>query len=140
MRSFLCCQKGHILLQTLIIMPILLAMLFLPFNFSVLQHKRSVLDDILDKALQRAAVEGGLTADVRQEILNDLEARGFDPLTAEIGPAVHSARRRGEIIEISIAVPGNAHSLKGVMAIGGAPPPAEWMLKASGSIMSEKLP
>lgn len=140
LRNFLSCRKGHILLQALIIMPLLVALLFLPFHFSVLQHKRSILNDVLDKALQQAAVAGGVTAAVREGILNDLAEKGFDPLLVEIEPDVYTPRWRGETIEITIAVPGNAASLRGVSAIGGAPPPEEWMLTASGSIMSEKLP
>lgn len=134
------CQKGHILLQALIIMPILVAMLFLPLNFSVVQHKRSVINEVLDKALQRAAVEGGMTTRVRQGILDDMQDRGFDPLQIVVEPAFFTEKLRGEIIDITISAPGNASSLKGVEAIGGSPPPDTWMITASGSVMSEKLP
>jgi len=140
LKNFCSCQKGHILLQAMIIMPILIVMLFLPLSFSVVQHKRSVLNDVLDKALQRAAVEGGVTAGVRLGILDDLQNRGFDPDQVEIEPAFYTEKLRGEIIDITIYAPGNAGALKGVGAIGGATPPDDWKLRAAGSIMSEKLP
>lgn len=134
------CQRGHILLQTLIIMPILVAMLFLPLCFSVVQHKRSVINDILDKSLQRAAVEGGLSAGIRQSILDDMQEKGFDPLQVVIEPAFFAETFRGEIIDLTISAPGNAGTLKGVEAIGASPPPDTWMITATGSIMSEKIP
>lgn len=134
------CQDGHILLQTIIIMPILIAMLFLPFSFSVVQHKRSVINDVLDKSLQRAAIEGGVTAGVKQIILNDLQAMGLDPNEVIIEPSHYTKRLRGEFIEITISVPGNASALKGVAAVGASPPPTNWRITAAGSIMSEKLP
>lgn len=140
LKKFYSCQKGHILLQALIIMPILVAMLFLPLNFSVVQHKRSVINDVLDKALQRAAVEGGITANVRQGILDDMQDRGFDLLQVFVEPAFYTEKLRGETIEITISAPGNASSLKGVEAIGSSPPSDTWMITATGSIMSEKLP
>lgn len=139
-KKFYDCQQGHILLQCLIIMPILVAMLFLPLSFSVVQHKRSVINDVLDKSLQSAAVEGGITAGVRQSILDDMQNSGFDRMQVVIEPVLYVEKNRGEIIELTISVPGNANVLKGIKAIGSSPPPDTWMITATGSIMSEKLP
>ncbi len=139
-RGFVRDKSGHILIQALIIIPIIYIALFLPFSFAVVQHKRSVLDDVLDYSLQRAAVEGGLTTRLRQELLDVLEERGFDRTEISVMPASFVERVRGEIIEISIAVPGHSGILSGVKAIGGEPPPEDWQMSASGSIMSEKLP
>lgn len=133
-------QKGHVLLQVLIAMPIIYLILFLPLNITFAQHKRSVLNDVLDLALQKAAVEGGITGAVRAQILTDLEERGFDPLDVIIEPAAYTKRLRGELIELTISVYGGAASLKGVGAIGGEPPPDDWRILAEGTIMSEKLP
>jgi len=140
MREFFRCRKGHILIQALIIFPIIYVALFLPFSFAVVQHKRSVLNDVLDYSLQRVAIEGGMTSRLRQEILDILEERGFNPAEVAIMPATFIERSRGEVIEITIAMPGHSGILSGVRAIGGTPPPEEWQLAASGSIMSEKIP
>ncbi|MCR4442779.1 MAG: hypothetical protein QHH10_10940 [Peptococcaceae bacterium] len=133
-------QKGHVLLQAMLIIPMLYLALFLPFGFSVAQHKRSVLNDVLDMALQKAAVEGGITAPVRQEIIETLRVRGFNPDVVTIEPGGYIQKLRGETISITISVPGSIDSLNGVKAIGGTPPPAGWRITASGSIMSEKIP
>ena len=141
MRNFLLKDhKGHALLQFLIIMPLLYLIIFIPINLTFAQHKRNVLNDVLDMALQKAAIEGGVNAVVRQQILTDLHDRGFKPDDVIIEPAVYTEYLRGELIELSISVPGGASSLKGVEAIGGTPPPDDWRITASGSIMSEKLP
>ena len=139
-RKFVRCKKGHILIQALIIIPIIYIALFLPFCFSVVQHKRSVLNDVLDYSLQRAAVEGGLSGRLRQEILDVLEQRGFNPAEVLILPASFVAKPRGEVIEITIAVPGHSKLLSGVKAIGGEHPSEDWHIAANGSIMSEKIP
>jgi len=112
----------------------------LPFSFAVVQHKRSVLNEVLDFSLQRAAVRGGIDDALRQEILTALAARGFDPAEATITPSAFLTKNRGEMIEITIAVPGKAGTLAGVRALGGEPPPENWLLLAEGSIMSEKIP
>lgn len=141
MRSqWLSSQKGHMLLQILIIMPLLCAILFLPLNFAIVQHQRSVLNDTLDLLLQRAAVLGGITEQLRQEILSELEERGFDPAKVVINPQSYIEKTRGELIQITISVPGDAGLLKGVRALGGTPPPDDWEITATGCIMSEKLP
>lgn len=132
--------RGHILLQLLIIIPIMYIVLFLPLEFTFAQYKRSVLNDVLDLALQKAAVEGGITYDVRRQILTDLEERGFNRSAVIIAPEADRSHLRGEIIELTISVPGGASSLKGVRAIGGTPPPDTWLITAAGKIMSEKLP
>jgi hypothetical protein len=90
--------------------------------------------------LQRASVEGGITAVVRQSILDDLQDRGFDPTQVIIEPSQYTKRMRGELIEITISIPGNVSALKGLGAIGTSPPPTNWRITAVGSIMSEKLP
>lgn len=128
------------MVQACIVMVLIFIALVLPLNFTFSQHKRSVTDDVLDKALQRAAVEGGLTDAGRQAILNDLSDRGIDISGAVIAPAFYSEHVRGEIIEITISIPLNADNLRGVTAVGGTPPPDRTMLTAKGSIMSEKLP
>lgn len=133
-------EKGHLLLQALIIMPLLYAVLFLPFNYAIIQHQRSVLDNILDMSLQRASILGGITDQLRDEILAELQDRGFNPADVQIIPGSYMERTRGEIIKITISVPGNADILKGVRAIGGTPPAEGWEITASGSIMSEKIP
>lgn len=132
-------RQGHILLQALIIMPVLYIALFLPFSFAIAQHKRSVLNDTLDMALQRAAVAGGVSEAVRQGILDDLQERGFSPEEVIIEPGGYVPKSRGEMIRITISVPGNAAAFKSVQAIKGETPPEDWMISASGSIMSEKL-
>lgn len=139
MKRYYASQQGHILLETLIIMPILVAILFLPLNFSIVQHKRSVINNILEKALQQAAVEGGITSEIRQDILLDMQAQGFDRLQAIIEPDFYQEKLRGEIIEITVSVPGNSNSLSGVGVFGSQPPPGTWMITATGSIMSEKI-
>lgn len=140
LRKFILAHKGHILMQALIIMPLLYIAVFLPFSFAVVQHKRSVLNDTLDMALKKAAVEGGITTSLRQELLDSLVDQGFSTDDIAIEPDKYEERLRGEIIEINIGVPGKGSSLKGVEAVGGTPPPDDWKIKASGSIMSEKLP
>ncbi len=140
LRKFMQAYRGHILMQALIIMPLLYIALYLPFSFAVVQHKRSVLNDTLDMALKRAAVEGGLTANLRQEVLEFLVEQGFSSDDIVIEPKKYEERQRGEIIEITIGVPGKGSSLKGIEAVGGTPPPDDWQIKAFGSIMSEKLP
>lgn len=133
-------NKGHIVIQAMIVMVILYVALVLPLNFSFVQHKRSVLNDVLDKALQRAAVEGGLTDAGRAAILDDLQAKNIDITGATITPSSYTVHERGEIIDISIAVRLNSNLLRGVSAVGGTPPPEGAEMVASGSIMSEYLP
>lgn len=133
-------EKGHLLLQALVIMPLLYAVLYLPFNFAIIQHQRSVLNDILDVALQRASVSGGITNQLREEVLAEMENRGFNPENVSISPNSFIEKTRGELLHITISVPGNPGILKGVTAIGGLPPNEGWEIKASGSIMSEKIP
>jgi hypothetical protein len=139
MQSRIRAPHGHILLQTLIVMPILYVLIFLPFSFALIQHKRSVLNDVLEVALQRASVEGGLTEQVRGKILSEMEKRGINPGEVLIQPEHTIVRTRGEIIEISISIPGGAGLLKGLAALGGQPLPDDWCLTAAGSVMSERL-
>lgn len=133
-------ERGHLLLQALVIMPLLCAILYLPFSFAIIQHQRSVLNDILDVSLQRASVSGGITNQLREEILAEMENRGFNPVNVKISPNSYIEKTRGELIHITISVPGNRELLKGFGAIGGAPPAEGWEITASGSIMSEKIP
>lgn len=138
--NFLKNKRGHILLQALIVMPVIYIALFLPLNFSIIQHERSVLNDVLDMALQKAAVDGGITTASRTFLLHEMQARGFDPAVVTITPASYVSVNRGNLIEITISVPGNASLLNGVKAIGGSPPPDAWRIMAGGCVMSEKLP
>lgn len=133
-------HNGHILLQTLIILPILYIALFLPFHFAIVQHKRSVLNGVLEMALQKAAVDGGIKDELRTGLLNQLHGQGFDTTDVIITPSGFSEVIRPGIIQISISVPGKASVFKGVEALGGSMPPDDWRITASGCIMSEKLP
>lgn len=133
-------SSGHILLQTLIILPILYIALFLPFHFAVAQHKRSVLNGVLENALQKAAVDGGLKDDIRADLLNQLHEQGFDAAEVVITPTGYSEVARPGMIRISISIPGNSATFRGVQALGGSKPPDDWRITAAGSIMSEKLP
>jgi len=133
-------RKGYILLQAVLLMVLIYTALFLPFNFNLVQHKRNVINDVLDKGLQRAAVEGGVTSSVRNMIVNDLKTRGFAEEDIEVEPGVFEQKNRGETIEITIKVLGYGENLKGVSALGGTPPPEGWKILAQGSIMSEYIP
>lgn len=133
-------RQGHILLETIIIMPLILVVLFLSFSFSVTYHKRSVLNNVLDMALQKAAVAGGLTSDIRGALFFELDKHGFDSDKIKIEPLSYVEKNRGEIITISIAISENGQGFNMIQAIGGEPFPDIWQIKAEGSIMSEKLP
>lgn len=139
-RLFLHEQKGYIMVQACIVMVLVFIALVLPLSFTFSQHKRSVLNDVLDKSLQRAAVEGGLTEAGRQSILHDLAGLGFDITSVIITPCENTECLRGEIIEMTISVPLNVESLRGLSAIGADPPEPGTRIIAKGSIMSEKLP
>lgn len=140
LNAFIKNYRGHMLLQALIILPLLYIAIFLPLNFSVVQHRRSVLDNALDIALQRAAVAGGVTEGIRRDTTGFLAEKGFNPGEVLIIPQNYQLRTRGEIIQITIKVPGNAELLQGVRVLGGEPPQEDWEITAIGSIMSELLP
>lgn len=139
-KAFFKNEKGHLLLQALVVMPLLCAALYLPFSFAIIQHQRSVLNNVLDLSLQRAAVSGGINNQLVGEILTEMQNRGFNPADVVINSNAFIEKTRGEVIEISISVSGNDEILKGVRAIGGTPPPEGWSITAVGSIMSEKIP
>lgn len=131
-------ERGSTMIQFLIVVPMLLFLCFYPINSYVFQVQRNHLDNVKDRYLQEAQLEGGFTDDLWDRLLEDLQSRKFDLTKLNFGAStpVGELRRRGEPIVLQIGYPqGHSQSLIALLSL--QPPDPNRLMWVSGSILSE---
>ena len=137
-RRVLKSERGSSMIEFLALTPLLVFLAFFPINTYMMQLDRAFLDAMKDKYLQRAQIDGGITAQAWVDLRSDIQARGMDYALVRFDGSsqVGTVLLRGETIALNIGYPrGNALSL--LRLIGGTDDPNRF-LWARGTILSER--
>lgn len=140
MKRFLRNEQGTSTIEFIIISALAIFVMMFPVAMSLEMFSAHAVQRELDRALQIAAVQGGVSAELADEIEERLKAKGFDEVEIQSN-AMDQVVQKGEEINITLEVKRktiNYHNA--VMAlIGGRGVVGEDIVQ-NGTILSEYVP
>ncbi|GGK33287.1 hypothetical protein GCM10010965_27660 [Caldalkalibacillus thermarum] len=133
-------ECGFITIEFIIAVITMTFIVFFPIAAMLEMHTINVMEQELHRALQMAAVRGGLTPDVQQAVRENLSRRGMDEVRFT-SDSTFEPVQRGEIVTVGFEVKRPFRSLfSGVMSLIGGSDLASEHFVVKGKVMSEKLP
>ena len=140
MRNFLRNERGVTTIEFLIAASLFMFFMMFPVAMSLELFSAHTVQRELDRALQIASVQGGVSSELADEIEDRLRAKGFEEVEVNSN-ALDTVVLKGEEIDITLSVKRKTASFHdGVMSlIGGRGVESEQIVQ-TGTILSEYLP
>jgi galactitol-specific phosphotransferase system IIB component len=133
-------ERGTTTIEFIIASTIVVFFMMFPVAMSLELFSAHTVQRELDRALQIASVQGGVSSELADEIEDRLRAKGFEEVEVDSN-ALDTVVPKGEEIDITLSVKRKTASFHdGVMSlIGGRGVESEQIVQ-TGTILSEYLP